>query len=124
AWLLTQIIHPSGDTILFTYANYGYALPAFNMSGSEDVVIGGAGSGTTISSDQNQNVSIQSPYYLTRIESADAAVDFTLATRTDLYGPGSRKITQITVKDKLTSTVKRTITFNYSYFQATADVGI
>ncbi len=120
AWLLTKIVHPSGDYIQFTYNNYGYAVPAFSMSGSEDAVL----SGTTVASDQNQNVAMQSPYYLTRIESTDAAMDFTLDTRTDLYGPGSRKLTQIKVSDKITGYVKKTVTFNYSYFQTTADQGI
>lgn len=116
AWLLTKMVHPSGDSILFTYNTYGYAAPAFTMSGWVNYVI--SPSNLTTSTDTYQNVNLQSPYYLTRIESTDAAVDFTLDTRTDLYGPGSRKLTQIKVSDKITSTVKKTATFYYSYFQS------
>jgi hypothetical protein len=115
SWLLTQILHPSGDNIQFTYTNFGYAIPAFTMSGSIDVPANGT---ATVASDQFQNVSIQSPFYLTRIEGADAAVDFILGTRTDLYGPGARKLVQIKVSDKITSAVKKTTSFNYSYFQS------
>jgi len=121
AWLLTKILHPSGDFINFTYNSYGYVVPAFTMSGSEDA----NGSGiTTIASDQFQNIALQSPYYLTKIETPSVSVNFILNTRTDLYGPGSRKLSQITLTDKLTNSIKRTITFNYSYFTTTADVGI
>jgi len=116
AWLLTKMVHPSGDSILFTYNTYGYAAPAFTMSGWVNWVI--SPSNLTTSTDTYQNVNLQSPYYLTRIESTDAAVDFTLDTRTDLYGPGSRKLTQIKVSDKITSTVKKTATLYYSYFQS------
>ncbi len=118
AWLLTKIEHPSGDNIQFTYNSYGYSVPAFHMSGSIDVVAGGV---ATISSDQHQNISIQSPYYLTRIESPNVSVDLVLDTRTDLYGPGSRKLNQIKVTDKLSNSIKSTVNFNYSYFQGSVD---
>lgn len=121
AWLLTQAVHPSGDYISFTYANYGYSVPAFGLSGSINVAYPGE---VSISSDQHQNISIQSPYYLTKIETENISVDFILATRTDLYGPGSRKLSQLTVTDKLNSKIKKTVTFNYSYFQGTADANI
>lgn len=114
AWLLTQIVHPSGDSIQFTYTNYGYSVPAFHISGSIDVATQG---GVTIASDQHQNVSVQSPYYLTKIESPNVRVDFILDTRSDLYGPGSRKITQIKITDKLSNLVKSTVNFSQSYFQ-------
>jgi hypothetical protein len=116
AWLLTKAVHPSGDYIQYTYNNYGYAVPAFTMSGWVNWVVTTAT--PTLSIDNYQNIVMQSPYYLTRVESQDAAVDFTLDTRTDLYGPGSRKLTQIKVSDKLTGIVKKTATFNYSYFQS------
>ncbi len=120
AWLLTQIVHPNGDYINFTYSTYGYSVPAFNMSGSIDDTLGTS----TVSVDQYQNIALQSPYYLTKIETPSAAVNFILNTRTDLYGPGSRELSQITISDKLNNIVKRTITFKYSYFQASADAGI
>jgi YD repeat-containing protein len=119
AWLLTKAVHPSGDYIQFTYNNYGVSVPAFTMSSSIDWVVNSVTA--SISNDQYQNVNVQSPFYLTRAETADIAVDFALDTRTDLYGPGSRKLTQITVTDKLTNTLKKTATFNYSYFQGTSD---
>jgi Family of unknown function (DUF5977) len=114
AWLLTKIIHPSGDSILFTYANYGSSCPAFNISSSVNYVVSTAS--LTTSSDNSQNVTIQSPYYLTRMETTDAAVDFVLDMRTDIYGSGSRRLNKIQVSDKQTSTVVKTATFNYSYF--------
>ncbi len=117
AWLLTKAVHPSGDYLQFTYANYGYSVPAFTMQGSVSWTANPPAP-AVLSTDYNQNVAIQSPYYLTRVESSDAAVNFTLSTRTDLYGPGSRELTQITVLDKLTGIIKKTSTFNYSYFQS------
>jgi hypothetical protein len=117
AWLLTRVLHPGGDSVQFTYNNYGYTVPAFTMSGYIDV--NASGGGTSVSNDQNQNISMQSPYYLTRIESSNAAIDFLLDTRSDLYGPGSRRLKQIRVSDRISNTVKKTVTFNYSYFQAT-----
>ena len=119
AWLLTSAVHPSGDYIQFTYNNYGLSVPAFNMNASINwpAYAGVA----TVPNDQLQNLNLQSSYYLTRAETADIAVDFTLDTRTDFYGPGSRKLTQIKVTDKLTNTVGKTATFNYSYFQGTVD---
>lgn len=116
AWLLTKITHPSGDYIQFTYTNYGYSVPAYAMNGLVDVQTVG---GTIPPNDYQQNINVQSPYYLTRAESADIAVDFVLDTRTDLYGPGSRKLSQVRVTDKQANTIKRTATFNYSYFTAT-----
>lgn len=119
AWLLTRAQHPNGDYIQYTYTNYGYSVPAFNMKASISYE---ANTGSaTLSNDYQQNINLQSPYYLTRMETSSVAVDFILDTRTDLYGPGSRKLSQITVTDKLTNKIKKTAAFNYSYFQGTVD---
>jgi hypothetical protein len=120
AWLLTKIVHPDGDYIQFSFANYGYSVPAFQMVGT---VTYQAGSDAVTQLDNNQFPILQSPQYLTKIETSSAAVNFTLASRTDLYGPGSRELANITVTDKITGTVKKTVTFNYSYFQGTVDPG-
>lgn len=121
AWLLTKVLHPTGDSIIFNYSNYGYSVPAFSMSGS--ITADAAGGGVTVANDRDQNVSLQSPYYLSRMESADIAIDFVMDGRTDLYGPGSRKLNQIKVTDKANGQVKKTTTFNYSYFQGDINAG-
>lgn len=119
AWLLTRMEHPSGDYIQFTYNNYGYAVPAFTMSGTG--IYNVASVSGSISSDNSQNVNLQSPYYLTRMETENVAVDFVLGTRTDLYGPGSRRLNQINITDKFSNTIKKTASFSYSYLQGAVD---
>jgi hypothetical protein len=118
AWLLTKIVHPSGDYIQFTYTNYGYIVPAFTMSGSVDWNVNVAGA--TLSNDQDQNIALQSPYYLTKIETSNSEVDFSLSNRSDLYGAtnASKKLDKITVLDKITGSTVKTATFNYSYFHS------
>lgn len=116
AWLLTKIIHPNGDYINFSYSNFGYSCPAFNMSASINYVVGIGP--VTFSDDQHQNVILQSPFYLTKIENQNIAVDFIMENRNDIYGPGSKRLSKITVSDKLTNTVIKTATFNYSYFMS------
>lgn len=119
AWLLTKMIHPQKDTITFTYSNYGLSCPATPISAS--VVYAYNRNEISYSDDPPNydiNVNVQEPYYLTKIESANVAVDFSLDSRVDLYGPGSKKLTQITITDKLTSQIKKTASFNYSYFQS------
>lgn len=117
AWLLTKLVHPAGDSILFTYNNYGNSCPAFNISSSIDYYVP---DGTaTISSDQFQNVSVLSPYYLTRIETGTTAVDFFLDIRNDIAGAGSKKLVKIVVTDKITGKTIKNASFNYSYFAST-----
>jgi len=120
AWLLTKIVHPDGDYVQFSYANYGYSVPAFEMVGSDSYEVNDP---PVWQQEYNQFPVLQSPQYLIRIETPSAAVNFNLATRTDLYGPGSRELSSITVTDKITGAVKKTVTFYYSYFQGTADPG-
>lgn len=116
AWLLNKIIHPAGDTIIFTYNKYGPTYPAFNWSAS----VAGRQDGspaTDVSNDLLQNEFKQYPASLTRIESSNTAVDFILSGRNDLRGPGAKKLDEIRISDKQTSEVKRKIQFRYSYFQ-------
>ncbi len=120
AWLLTRMEHPNGDYIQFTYNNYGQVLPAFTMSASAYYQASTGGT-SALSSDQNQNVNVQSPYYLTRIETENVAVDFVLGTRTDLYGAGARRLNQINVTDKFSNTLKKSASFSYTYFQGSVD---
>ncbi len=116
AWLLTKMTHPSGDYIRYIYSNFGPSVPAFSMNSNIDYAFNSPN--LTVSSEIHQNVFINNPYYLTRMETSTVALDFILATRTDLYGSGSRKLSQITVTDKITNSVKKTASFTYSYFQA------
>jgi hypothetical protein len=111
-WLLTKILHPSGDTIAFTYANYGNSYPAFTWSASVT-------SPRNASSDADQNYSIQSPMYLTKIESSDAVVDFILGSRIDLKGAGSKRLDEIRVTDKIKGLARKKISFSYDYFTST-----
>jgi len=125
AWLLTSAVHPTGDYINYIYSNYGYTAPAFAMNGSvswKKVDINhpllSAYATPSISTDWDQNVSLQSPYYLTKMETNDVEVNFSLENRSDLYGPGSRRLDFITVVDKQTNLVKKKTSFRYSYFQS------
>ena len=125
AWLLTGAVHPSGDYIQYSYTNYGNTAPAFAMNGSVSWKLVDVNHPPlseyltpSTSTDWDQNVSLQSPYYLTKMETANVAVNFTLGTRTDLYGPGSRRLEQVTVVDKQTNIIKKKTSFNYSYFQS------
>ena len=122
SWLLTKVTHPSGDNIQFTYANYGSSVPAFTLSSQINWQYPN-GVAIPVNPDLNQNVAIQAPYYLTQMASSDVTVNFTLGTRTDLYGPGSRQLNSIAVVDNLTGLTKKAIAFNYSYITATPDAG-
>lgn len=122
AWLLTKVLHPSGDYILFTYSNYGNTYPAFSWSSSQTTPYsnGQAGVGTP-SNDFYQNTVIQSPYYLTRMETSSLKVDFVLGSRNDLYGAGSKKLDTIRISDKQTGTIWKKAIFSYSYFTSATD---
>lgn len=109
AWLLTKMVHPTGDSIVLSYSNYGNSYPAFTWSAS---VNGNSGQ----SNDANQNYVVQHPMVLTRIESADVAVDFVSGSRNDIKGAGSRKLDEIRVTDKENNSVKKKISFSYDYF--------
>jgi YD repeat-containing protein len=122
SWLLTEVTHPSGDNIQFTYANYGYSVPAFTMSAAINWNIYPP-IPLSPNPDVNTNVSMQQPYYLTQMTTGDVTVNFNLGTRTDLYGPGSRQLNSISVVDNLTGLTKKTATFNYSFFQSPIDAG-
>lgn len=125
AWLLTKIVHPSGDYVQFNYSNYGNSYPMMNLAASMEVqIVSGQGSGVTpISQTSNggQPQQIQSPYYLSSIQSSDVEVDFSLGPRTDIYGSGSQRLNAMTIKERQASTLWKTINFNYSYFTATVN---
>lgn len=113
AWLLTKVIHPSGDQLTFTYTNYGKTYPAFSWSSSYSCVLPYAGSNP--SSDQPNQVE-QDPFYLSRIESSTSTIDFIVSARDDIRGPGARKLDRIEIKDKISGDLLRSWTFNYDYF--------
>jgi hypothetical protein len=122
AWLLTKVVHPSGDFIQFNYTTYGNSYPMLSMSGFMSV--GRTGGTNTLSQSPSaggQNQAIQSPYYLTSIQSPDVEVDFSLGSRTDLYGPGSQRLNQVSVKERASGTIWKMVNFNYSYFTAPAN---
>jgi YD repeat-containing protein len=116
AWLLTSIVPLNGDQVTFTYANYGNTYPASTPSAS--FTIANPSGSVTESNDAEtfQNVTIQQPAYLTKVESSDVLIDFLLDTRTDLKGAGARKLNEIRVTDKLSNTVKKKVMFGYEYF--------
>jgi hypothetical protein len=108
-WLLTKILHPSGDSINFSYTNYGSSYPAFTWSAS-------VSSPTTVSNDAYQTYSIQSPMYLTKIESSDAEVDFKLGNRLDIRGAGSKRLDTIKIIDKESGAIRKKVFLSYDYF--------
>jgi len=122
AWLLTKVVHPSGDYIQFNYANLGSSYPMLTMSGFiSDIRTGGNNTWTQSQSAGGQNQTILSPWYLTSIQSPDIEVDFSLGSRTDIYGPGSQRLDQVSVKERNSGTIWKMVKFNYSYFTASAN---
>jgi hypothetical protein len=113
AWLLTKIIHPSADTISFTYTNFGKTYPAFTWSASISCNYPYTG---TFISDGIQNTIEQEPYYLSKIESGTTTMDFIMSSREDLRGTGARKLDRIDVKDRISSMLIKQIEFTYNYF--------
>jgi hypothetical protein len=124
AWLLTKIVHPSGDSVVFSYTTFGDSYPAFNWNASlsETAPYTSGGSPTfgvpTASQINDQNAVTQHPYYLTKIETNNVAVNFKLGSRTDLNGSGSKRLDSITVVDKVSNTIKKKVSFGYNYFIA------
>lgn len=116
AWLLTKILHPTGDSIVFSYANYGNSYPASDWSASMTYM--DVDHSISYEDDPAQNSVILQPAYLTKIESDDVAIDFILGSREDLKGNGSKLLNEIRVRDKITNSVKKKATFGYSYFDA------
>jgi YD repeat-containing protein len=122
AWLLTKVVHPSGDYIQFNYANFGNSYPMLSISGFiSDTRNGGTNTWTQSQSAGGQNQTILSPWYLTSIQSPDVEVDFFLGGRNDIYGPGSQRLDQVSVKERNSGTMWKTAKFNYSYFTASAN---
>jgi YD repeat-containing protein len=118
AWLLDKIVHPGKDTIFLTYANYGNSYPVNPKSASMTYYDDDASS-LSYSDDNFQNEVIQQPRYLTKIESADVAVEFVLGNRQDLKGAGSKRLEEIRIRDKVTNTIRKRTTFAYNYFVGT-----
>ncbi|MBN8880677.1 MAG: hypothetical protein J0I32_24260 [Sphingobacteriales bacterium] len=113
-WLLTSMVHPTGDSIVFSYTNYGKSYPAFTRNAS--LSFDNPDPNYTLSQDGVQDSISQEPAYLTRIESNTTVVDFVLSGRDDIRGNGSKKLDTIRVRDRQTGTVKKKISFGYSYF--------
>jgi hypothetical protein len=116
AWLLTKILHPTGDSVVFTYTNYGSSYPVSDWSAS--LTFMDYDRTLTQSQDNEQNSVILQPAYLTKIESNDFAIDFILGSREDIKGAGSKRLNEIRVRDKLTNTVRKKASFGYGYFDA------
>ncbi len=115
AWLLTKIIHPSGDSVKFTYANFGESRPAFSLSyGANSVSCSITGSNFA---DQFQL--IQNPKYLVKIENRNTVVDFVLENRTDMQGNGTKALSEIKITEKNQNNQVKKIKFTYDYFNAT-----
>lgn len=123
SWLLTQITSVNGETINFTYANFGIEIAAPNISESKISVTGGFANESGYSETTNRNdindVVYQRPQYLQQIESKNALITFDLGYRTDIGGLGTRKLDGIKIKSKLTNQTIRHIKFNYEYFGST-----
>jgi len=117
AWLLTRILHPTGDSINFTYTNFGNTYPAFARNAS--LSFDNPSATINPSSDAVQDTIIQNPAYLTRIESQTAVIDFVLSNRDDIKGTGAKKLDVVRISDKLTGLAKKKISFGFAYFNST-----
>lgn len=118
AWLLTNMVHPAGDSIVFSYTNYGKSYPAFTRNAS--LSFNNPDPNYALSSDGVQDSISQEPAYLTKIESNTTVVDFVLSSRDDIRGTGSKKLDTIYVRDRQTGSIKKKISFGYGYFTAGA----
>ncbi|MBX3257833.1 MAG: hypothetical protein KF862_27130, partial [Chitinophagaceae bacterium] len=117
SWLLTKILHPSGDYINFQYTNYGTILPAFDYQTSIECTDG------VVTSTPNYISSLQPqceilPAYLTQVETINELLQFNLGNRVDIGGTGAKKLESIIVTDKITGSVRKKILFGYDYFVA------
>lgn len=125
SWLLTKIIYPNsgpvtnaGDTISFTYSNFGCVYPAPSISESlytDWAFLGGSSFTAMDEYTSGQKVYI-SPQYLTRIDTKNAQIQFSLANRLDLAGAGAKALSNIRVFDKQTQQLIKKIDFSYDYF--------
>ncbi|MES2275316.1 MAG: DUF5977 domain-containing protein [Bacteroidota bacterium] len=128
-WLLTKIKMPNGELINLTYNNYGEELATPAISESETFTFAENGTlgvphfRTMSNKEDGISIQYQKPYYLTRIETKNQQVDFTLGLRNDIGGAGARKLESIQVSDKLTSQLIKKVVFNYDYFNAAGDDG-
>lgn len=116
AWLLTKILHPTGDSVVFTYSTYGNSYPSSDWNASMSFME--TERTLTQSADNEQNSVILQSAYLSKIESEDIAIDFIHDNREDIKGTGSKRLKEIRIRDKLTNTVKKKASFGYGYFDA------
>ncbi len=114
AWLLTRVLHPTGDEISFSYINYGNSYPINDWTSSMTFM--DYDRTLTLSQDQFQNEVIQQPAYLSKIQTNAIVVDFVIGDREDIKGEGSKRLNEIRISDKQTNTLKKKATFSYDYF--------
>lgn len=117
AWLLTKIAHPYGDSIVFSYSNYGYSYPSSDW-GASSIIYNEKMGTASYSDDNHQNEVIQQPYYLTKVETNAAKVEFILQDREDIKGLGSKRVSEVRIVDKLTNSIIKRATFSYDYFNS------
>ncbi len=120
AWLLTKILHPSGDSVNFTYTNFGKTYPVTTPSASASLSENDH-STYSLSPDYPKDQAELKPAYLTKIESSVAKIDVLMDVRDDLKGAGARRVTQIIITDKNTNQVKKIVNFRHSYFSGTLE---
>jgi len=123
AWLLTKMTHPSGETINFTYTNFGKIYPMFNWSASITTTLPEQANRDYSSTVWNDNQLVMDSYYLTKIESDNAKVDFILDTREDIRGDGARKLNEIKLSNKTNNAIINDVIFSYSYFVGNDEPG-
>lgn len=124
AWLLTSIVHPTGDKITFIYSNYGKIYPMINLSASISSSYPSQNATKEYSSETSflDGMLEMTSYYLSKIESANEQVDFILGDREDIRG-GAKKLEEIKLTQKLNNKLVKDIVFNYSYFVSSGEKG-
>lgn len=120
AWLLTKTVHPSGDSIVYRYSNFGEIWPAYDWGASLSGSYGGGSPSPSGENESEANRMRMEPAYLTQIESNNTQLNFILSGRNDIRG-GARKLDEIDLVDKTTNNIQKKWLFNYDYFVGNVD---
>ncbi|WP_461630286.1 RHS repeat domain-containing protein [Labilibaculum euxinus] len=120
AWYLTSIVSPEGKYVRFTYKKYGSIEPIHPLSETYDSQYG---MNKKIAHPFSSVNDVLFPLYLSEIETEKETVKFwTSQNRQDIEGSGAARLDSISVTDKFQTNYRKSVIFNYSYFQG-SDIG-